>query len=221
MAEKSIESFEDLHKAIQTYGKRVVVFRGVKSINYELIPKVGRYAKFTSTNIQKKEREILHYFKDRALPFLKRIPNNNWEWLAIAQHHGLPTRLLDWTRNPLVAAYFAVEEQYEGDSIIYVFRNNKYIGLKKNPEPYKVDEVGRFIPPHLTQRIIAQSGIFTIHPEPKKPFKSVSIDKLIIKHEFRKKLKRILYQYGIHRYSLFPDLDGLAKFIQWARTDEY
>jgi len=93
--------------------------------------------------------------------------------------------------------------------------------LKKNPEPYDVEKVGRFIPPHLTQRIIAQSGIFTIHPNPKESFESDSIDKLIIKNNFRKKLKHILYQYGIHRYSLFPDLDGLAKFIQWSRTDEY
>jgi len=79
MAEKILESFVDLHNAIQNYGKRVVVFRGVKSIKFELIPKVGRFSKFTTANIQKKEREILHYFKDRAIPFLNPIPKTNWE----------------------------------------------------------------------------------------------------------------------------------------------
>ena len=64
-----IDSFEKLHKAIQKYGRKVMVYRGEKSLEHELIPKIGRYAKFNSKNIQKAEKKILFHFRSRSLPF--------------------------------------------------------------------------------------------------------------------------------------------------------
>lgn len=226
MKEITIESFEDLHKAVESYGKRWMIYRGVKDISWGLIPKVGRYPKFkllSPSELLREEWTILRLFKDQALPYLEFRPEGDWEWLAIAQHYGVPTRLLDWTRNPLVAAYFAVEKPHEGDSAIYAFRKSTFINTQEHTDPFSWSKVGKFIPTHVTRRITAQTGLFTIHPNPRECFKSSSIDRLVIRNGdgFRKKLKSTLYKYGFHRGSLFPGLDGLAAHIEWLRTDVY
>jgi len=73
----------------------------------------------------------------------------------------------------------------------------------------------------ITPRVIAQAGLFTIHPNPKEPFVSPMLSKRIIKQEFRRKLKYFLNKYGVNRATMFPGLDGLAKHITWRKTDEY
>jgi hypothetical protein len=165
-----IRSVEDLLEVVQTYSKVTVIYRGVTSSKYELVPKVGRRRRGGKVLDPKDERYILSLFKQRAVAHLQRTPVDDWEWLAIAQHHGLPTRLLDWTRNPLVAAYFAVVEKYEGDSAIYAYRSNRYLQIQKRRDPFKVNRIARIIPNHSTVRITVQSGLFTIHPRPSEPF---------------------------------------------------
>jgi hypothetical protein len=62
---------------------------------------------------------MLAEFRRQAYPFVDRLPDNDFEWLFIAQHHGLPTRLLDWSTNALVALYFAASgaHQCAGDGL--------------------------------------------------------------------------------------------------------
>jgi hypothetical protein len=217
-----IASFEEFHNQLARYREeRAVVYRGMESVDYQLIPSVGRMTFWPGQPPEKEERLLLNMFKQRSVPFLEFEPRDEWDWLTLAQHHGLPTRLLDWTWNPLVALYFAVEDDYyTGDSVVYVARDIPMVKINETPNPFAIDNVHYYIPRHVTRRLTAQSGLFTVHPVPTEAFRNPDrIDRLVVLQNARREIRRTLFQYGIHRESLFPDLDGLASHIKWMRED--
>lgn len=209
----------ELHNQFELYDPQYTIFRGVSSIDHKLITTLGRLVLKDGDTHNKVEKRILKTFRERALPFITTMPNNNWEWLALAQHHGLPTRLLYWTRNPLVAAYFSVKKDTNESSAIYILnqQNQKLVNVEKDLEPTKmIGEPKRYIPSHVTERIIVQNGLFTFHPgDPRKAFDNDDIETIVIPADARKRLKRDLYRYGVHEASLFPSLDGLASHVKW------
>ena len=222
MKDTTIRSFEDLHQAVSTNNPGIVIYRGLKSVEYDLVPRLVR-EKLKAPDPLKDEQTMLRLFKEQAYQYVSDHNLNEWDWLALAQHHGLPTRLMDWTRNPLVAAYFAVEEEHDGDSVIWVYAETHFINTVSYPDPLERKEVGRFIPNHVTRRITAQAGLFTFHPDWELPFESPELSRMIIRNKngFRRQLKKTLFTYGVHRASLFPDLDGLAAHITWLRTSRH
>lgn len=90
-------------------------FRGMPNFDWPLATSLERLEVGNLSN--QAERSLLASFKRRAHHYLRDLPDghDNLEWLALMQHHGAPTRLLDWTRSPYVALFFAFEAAREPD----------------------------------------------------------------------------------------------------------
>lgn len=101
--EKTDEWFEDEY----------LWFRGVSDTKYELIPSAYRKDIELVILCGKQYTDDIEYklftkFKREAIPYLEIQMNSDWDWYILMQHYGIPTRLLDWTENSLMALFFAI-----------------------------------------------------------------------------------------------------------------
>lgn len=229
-----LESFQSFRDALQHAkpGDRDF-FRGEPRHDFKLLPKIGRLTTVPEAPIPGKikldlrysvdvvdERKIFQRFKKGALPLVSIVPRDDWEWLALAQHHGLPTRLLDWTANPLIALYFAVAcgPSEDPNPAVFYHLSTRYELLDtQGQDPFKV-ELGLFSAPVVTHRIRSQSGYFTIQKDVHTPLDQLwwkkKLKRYVIPPEARGALRRELLLFGINHYSVFPDLDGLCRKLQ-------
>jgi len=222
MIEERILSIADFYRMISSNWSKHAIYRGEPRANYILRPKLGRRilgrreidTSFDEVNPMEMEKEILAEFKNYACPYLPQKPVSEWEWLSIAQHFGLPTRLLDWTDSPLVAAFFSATTKRPGqDSVIYAL---DCVSLPTAPllkSPFEIEEVSVFRPPHLDRRIAAQAGLFTVHPDPLAVFDHSSLQKWVIDSSFSNDLITAIRSFGMNQMIIFPDLLGVASHL--------
>lgn len=186
------------------------LFRGVSNRNYRLLPSLFRHA---SDGHQAREDKMMWVFKAHSRPHLEKHPENDIQWLTLAQHHGLPTRLLDWSFSPLVACFFCAKENPEKDGAVYLYKARDYkreetINIKTLKKP------AAFLPSHGSRRITAQSGAFTLHPDCCYEIDEPEIKKYIIPKNLKPSFLKTLSKYGINNSTIFPDLDGLCSHIK-------
>ena len=140
------------------------VFRGHSRADFQLIPSLGRVT-HTSVSRSKYEESLFDIFCREARGYFNSssLPANEWEWLCLAQHHGLPTRLLDWTHNPLAALYFAVTEHPEHDGHLFALHSIRKASERIcNGSPFTIERPVKFYPNAVTPRIRAQEGVFVV-----------------------------------------------------------
>ena len=281
-----IETFEEYLNIVRNeLPKTRKYFRGqtkLVSAGYPLKPSIGRYDHLQSKSFRERdelERDVLEVFNNHLVTHVQHLPRSEWEALAIAQHHGLPTRLMDWTENPLVALYFAVREtkiEDEGEpmhSAVYVlisiptrytdFSRNQHQGVEpvkdletepaqeesgylafgveelegeenssseaedeetpeaisgetpEAPLPFEITENVIYHPPHISPRMRAQDSVLLACHRPLKALEDSDWIEIVIHHDSHDDIRRRLDQYGVFDRQLFPDLDGIAKWLRY------
>jgi hypothetical protein len=238
-----LASWEEFLKVITSRPYRHWAFRGERDAQWPLYSSLSRYLQNFGVHPKawaKQEDRILRIFKRKAHQFLDKPPepDDDFQWLALMQHHGAPTRLLDFTWSPYVAAFFALERTL-GDGVVWAM-NPARIDSSRAPKQSHMDPrapgnfqryflkgTHRFIwmgEPHtMNRRLIAQSGTFAVPGVLDRAIEDILTNsdqeeilaKFVMTHAVREVGMRELYRMNITYATLFPDLDGLARSLAY------
>ena len=214
-------------------------FRGHADLIWTIIPSALRYKRQTD---REKALNLVNIFKRFMEIKLDKPPSAGEElkWVQLAQHYGLPTRLLDWTTNTAIALYFACLEQNKNGLVLVlnpvdlnktadpkrprVFDVNKdsalinsYLHLTGQLDPKNGFKTIAVHPIWNSERIMLQQGVFTLHGSKIFTLTGKQAPSLVyvpILKEFKKDLLMELERIGVSEMSIFPEPEHLCAYLR-------
>jgi hypothetical protein len=229
---------------VQTYQSRAW-YRGQSQDNWPLLPGVYRqkfldrskahYGKNDEEKLLNVERDMLAEFRSVGAEFVN--SDSILEVYFLAQHYGMPTRLLDWTSNPLAGLFFAVSqpdsvngEVYLMDPTALILTADESVGLYKivysMRHPYTSDAIRPSFwmeqklkrkavilpvrPDNLPGRIGQQSSCFTFHMREAAEVNNPTMARLTIPAGSKSDLRKELHRLNVNQFTVFNDLDHLS-----------
>jgi hypothetical protein len=228
---KHVVSVADLLARINTTyaGENTVLFRGQREFNWNLTPTLGRTVfRQIEDPLPTIERRLLSEFERIAVSHIStRSIQDDWDRLTLAQHYGLPTRLLDWTTNPLVALWFAVQAPANSrfGAAVFACQVREADIATADINPLDPPRTLFFRPRHHDARIVAQGGWFSVHKHYPISGRFSHLDSLLRQRQPLRKfripsrcfssIRQELARCGINEATLFPDLQGLCAHLRW------
>jgi FRG domain len=207
------------------------LFRG-QSRDYPLLPKIARLKPRGDATHLEIEKKMLALIVRKSNSHLETLPTRDMDWLAVAQHHGMATRLLDWSCNPLTALWFAVESPAKpemANAVVWIFfpSAKDFVKNVQSFKPLEIKATKVFAPNYLNRRIAAQQGWFTVHairedgkflPLERNTAYKKRLTKICIPATKFSSIRADLDRCGINAETVFNDFDGLCKDAQWQHT---
>ncbi|MFC3533395.1 FRG domain-containing protein [Vogesella facilis] len=227
-----LEFYRQISAAIESAGD-IMFFRGHRDASWSLLPTLARVQVQNSSEL---EKVVYFDFQTRAGSLL---PANNscWNNAFAMQHHGLPTRLLDWTENFATALYFALKEA-TGECCVWMLDpfalnaeainqaallrpedlngtyDDYFISDRKKLEAQAI----AISPLRHHPRVFHQRAGFTVHDDLKASLDTIYPDafkKFVIPEDAHDSARQFLKLVGISEFTLFPDLDGLGRELNY------
>jgi hypothetical protein len=222
-------------------------FRGLPDADWQLMSSLSRYLhSFVPDKASWRQREerALRIFRRKAHVYLPDagVLVDDIRCLALMQHHGAPTRMLDFTKSPFVAAFFSLNNTNRSAAVFALDTPTLWRAAPRHDPTLRREAIdprvhGNFErhfavnskdviwvgePEAMDRRLVAQSGTFVVPGVLDKPLDEIIgqyergaplIRKFVLPPSIREEAMLSLYRMNITHATLFPDLDGLARSI--------